>query len=157
MCSSSDCFSAWRVSVIFSRDVRVVAGILVILLGTFLSGIGVLIFDTFIVIRGPVPELLFRKNGLVLAVVSLAMAFNWVVTGLIVSKLWWADKHLQNASVLSYYDGAAVIPITRTYQKVIIVLIESGTLFSVFWLIGLIPYTMGEVRSATIPVCFFSS
>ena len=101
-----------------------------------------------IVIHGPVLELVFRNSCMGLAVVSLAMAFNWIVTGLIVSKLWWADKHLQNASVLSYYDGTTAVPVTRVYQKVIIGMIESGALFSVIWLIWMVTFTLGEVRLA---------
>ena len=122
------------------------AGVLVILSGTFISGIGALIYDVLIVVRGPSPELVRRDGGFGISVVSFAIAFNWMVTALIVSKLWWADKRMTNASVLSYFDGIASVPITRIYQKITIVLIESGTLYSVVWLIWLVTYTMGEVR-----------
>src|SRR4051812_15773997 len=99
-----------------------------------ISGIGTLTYDVLIVRHGPSPLFVLRDVQFGQAIVCFALVFNWVVTGLIVARLWLANRRLKNASsFLSHHDGANTTPVTQMYQKIIIGVIESGALYSFTW------------------------
>ena len=85
-------------------------------------------------------------------VLFMTLIYNWIVTALIVGRLWWADRRLK----ANYTAGAP----PKDYIKIIIALVESGALYSIALGAFLLAYLCGNVslyNAALSDRCLLSS
>jgi len=128
---------AWRGYVIWNRNSRsLILPISALVLG-IIGGITVVVYDILICLHGTKPVYMRPYNAWTIALYSLTFVYNWVMTGLVVWRLRWAD-HGQRVSPCGPQAGA--------YTKVIIALVECGMLYSLSLVAFVIAFIISPVR-----------
>lgn len=78
----------------------------------------------------------------------MSFSVNIITTGMIVGRLWWADRRLKSA----FSNSNNTVPQTG-YNRIIISIIESGAIYTVFTLVYLVSNYVGDVSSASVVGC----
>ena len=132
----------WRLFIIYAEDYRVIVVPLVALLGQFSAGVAMVAFDIIKLARGPLTATLeARRQASGLALICISLGLNWLITGLIVGRLWWADRELRK----SY--ASSDTPPASSYTRITVALVESGILYSALLACYLIANYAGNVRN----------
>lgn len=121
------------------RDWRVVAVPGVIITFFLFLGGSIIAFDikaTTSSHNGPFKNTLILDNRLSSAMFFTSFGYNWIVTGLMIGRLTWAHKRL-NSHINSRSTG--------DYIKVIVALVESGFMYTLFMLGYFIANYAGDV------------
>lgn len=126
-----------------SRDRRILIAPLLILVAGFCGGCVVIAYDILIDVHGYSAKYQDPYMVWTEALVAAEMLVTWVVTGLIIGKLWWVGRRSKAAA----QPGGP--PVNR-YRSIIIALVESGALYSVTMLIFLILWIPKWVSEDTL-------
>ncbi|KAJ7654041.1 hypothetical protein DFH06DRAFT_521025 [Mycena polygramma] len=123
----TDSFFIYRCFIIWGRNIRVVVGPLLMLLGSAILG--------YLAIYEDISESVSAYHIYTPAAVAMGLATNLVVMGLTAGRIWWIRR---DASVLK---SAHV----KKYNTVLAIILESGAIYCISTLLYLI-------ASSTLPV-----
>lgn len=135
----------WRLWIVWGRDWRVLVIPGLAFLGNVAGGLTLLIFDGLAVTHGLSSE--FTANlpypQLTQSLLSTMLIYTWLVTGLIVFKLFKVNKQMVVMS-----NGRA----GSDYSKIIVALVESGALMSLTLVAYFVASNVGNVCNGTTGV-----
>lgn len=135
----ADSALVWRLWIVWLRDYRIMVIPVIAWLGLLGCGLAVLILDVIQTLAGKNASWETRYQSTAAALIYISMGLNWLVTGLIVGRLWWADRKLK-----ATYRSADSAPRT-SYTKIMVALIESGAFYSIYLVAYLIGNYAGNV------------
>lgn len=124
---------------LFSRgkDWRIIIGPALLLLGAVGVWTGQIAIDGLRT-KGNKASYDTKYDNLAIASFSLSMPFNWILSALVIGRLWWNNRQEQNEG-----KGDSAL---KPYMKVMIALVESGSLYSIILLGYVISYYVTDVR-----------
>ena len=98
-----------------------------------IGGTVILSYDVLISIHGDLPAYIKPWKHWTASMFTATLVANWAISGLIIGRLWWADRRVRSLTS------------PGRYTKVIIAMVESGLLYSVGMASFLILELIGNV------------
>lgn len=144
----ADLTICWRLYVIWRRDLRVMILPALLVLGQLGSEGTIFVLDTIKIFRGYGDHRQAIYRSAVKASVCQSMVLNVLCTSMIVGRLWWAERQVKK----SFSSSNRGMPSNArlSYIKIILALIESGSLYLVYVTMYLISMYAGDVS----PGCY---
>lgn len=124
------------------KDWRILILPIVLLLAITALEVAILILD-LVTLAGGSPT--FSAHWIGIAVLGVTLAYNWLVTGLIIGKLWWSNRRIS--------DTGPNKQLARDYSGIIIALAESGIIYS----LAILGYIVTNfIDSVSVPVSTYT-
>lgn len=136
------------------RDLRALILPLIALTALVGAGLGVIICDALGLVQEKTEGHRMAYQASAIALLVTSMIINWMVTGMIAGRLWWANRNLQQ-----HYGDKQTVGYSQ-YVKVILALVESGAIYSLFLTGYFIANFVGDVsclRFFIVPRRLYSS
>jgi len=138
----TDGLLAWRAFVVWARDMRILIFPIFTLVGAFISGFIVVVYD-----------FLAAKNGVLPSYVNKLAYGAYVFYGMNFVVTWYATIAI---AIRLYYVGKQTVQFddrkSNPYRKIILVVVESGLILTVSIFIFSVFYVLGNVYPNSITI-----
>ncbi|KAJ7267466.1 hypothetical protein C8J57DRAFT_1327780 [Mycena rebaudengoi] len=139
-CILADTIIIWRAYVLYGNNKKIVAAPILMIAATGVTGY-ILVSRVSAVARHSTFDSIFTDEvqswSITFSVLTLAT--NFISTGLIAGRIWYHARQLRNIMGTVGHSGTS-----KRYQSIIALVIESGLLYSLAWLITIILNVAGS-------------